>query len=198
MFFVFQPIYGFCLVRCSACALHLLLCFRSTHIVWFDPSIVTFVPTVCIRLWVPALPCVTSNFTPLSPFLGWRLRAASLRATLLGVIPILPMLILISVLLAIFRGLERSTSFRIGPTSLVGNHARLAPCKLLRLQMLTALSIPDLSFMLYLCLRIVFLRLFCVLVASIRLSPLCGSSWLTITRTISLIGLMTLWMNFWP
>jgi hypothetical protein len=52
VFFVFQPIYGFCLVRCSACALHLLLCFRSTHIVWFDPSIVTFVPTVCITLFL--------------------------------------------------------------------------------------------------------------------------------------------------
>ena len=38
------------LVRCGACALHHLLGFRSTHIVWFDPSIDTFVPTVCIGM----------------------------------------------------------------------------------------------------------------------------------------------------
>ena len=47
---VFQPISGFCPVRYSACARHHLLVFCSTHILWFDPSSVTFVPTDCITV----------------------------------------------------------------------------------------------------------------------------------------------------
>ena len=44
---MFQPISGFCLVRCSTCALHHLLILRSTHILWFFPSSVTCIPPIC-------------------------------------------------------------------------------------------------------------------------------------------------------
>ena len=45
---VFLPISSCCLVRCIAYALHHLLVSRTTHALWFDPSSVLFVPTVCI------------------------------------------------------------------------------------------------------------------------------------------------------
>ena len=55
---VFQPVSGFGLVKCSACAVHHLLVLRSTHVLWSDTSSVTLVQTVCIRFCVPALLCV--------------------------------------------------------------------------------------------------------------------------------------------
>ena len=45
----FKPVSGLCLVRLSACALHDLLVLRSTHILCFGPSNVTFVPSVCTK-----------------------------------------------------------------------------------------------------------------------------------------------------
>ena len=46
---VFQPISGF-LVRCSACALHLLLVLRTTYTVCTDPYSITFLPTLCLKM----------------------------------------------------------------------------------------------------------------------------------------------------
>ena len=46
---VFHPISAFCLVRCSACALHHLLVLRSTHVRRFDQSSSMFAPTVRIN-----------------------------------------------------------------------------------------------------------------------------------------------------
>ena len=46
---------GVGLLCCTTCLVSLVSC--STHIVWCVLSSVTFVPTVCIRLWVPALLC---------------------------------------------------------------------------------------------------------------------------------------------
>ena len=45
---MFQPISGFCLVRCSACALHHYLALHFAHVLQFDPSNVSCVHIVCI------------------------------------------------------------------------------------------------------------------------------------------------------
>ena len=57
LYFVFcvPPGCVFWLVRCSACALHLLPVPRSILIQWFDPSSVLIVPAICIRLFVVPL-----------------------------------------------------------------------------------------------------------------------------------------------
>ena len=38
---MFQPISGFCIVRCSACTLNHLQVLRAPYILWFEPSSVT-------------------------------------------------------------------------------------------------------------------------------------------------------------
>ena len=49
-------LFGAVLLCYTTCLVSLV--FRSTHILWFDPSSVTIVHTARIRLWVPSLLCL--------------------------------------------------------------------------------------------------------------------------------------------